>query len=106
LPDNQNYLSNLFLHSKINRTLKKGALISASLALRETLIAGYGQPDETSDFVTKTIGWEGDDCSLTFSTDLMGDANAMFKSKSVTNKIKELKLKKAKEAAASGAGAL
>jgi hypothetical protein len=39
LPDNQNYLSNLFLHSKINRTLKKGALISASL--------GESMSDET-----------------------------------------------------------
>ena len=77
-----------------------------ALALRETLIAGYGQPSKTTNFMTKTLIWEGDDCILSFDNELMGDANSRFTSKSVERKIKEIKLKKAKEAAASGAGAL
>lgn len=76
------------------------------LALRETLIAGYGQPDKTNNFMTKTLIWEGDDCVLSFENELMGDANARFTSKSVEKRIKEIKLKKAKEAASSGASGL
>jgi len=77
-----------------------------ALALRETLIAGYGQPDKTTNFMTETIRWEGDDCILSLDNKLMGGANARFSSKSVDKKIKETKVKKAKEEAASGAGAL
>jgi len=77
-----------------------------ALALRETLIAGYGQPTKTNTLMTKTLIWQGDDCELSFENELMGDANARFTSKSVESRIKEIKLKKAKEAAASGAGSL
>ena len=77
-----------------------------TLALKETLIAGYGKPDETSTFMTETIRWEGDDCILSLGNELMGGANARFSSKSVDKKIKEIKMKTAKEEAASGAGAL
>ena len=79
-----------------------------ALALRETLIAGYGQPSETTNFMTKTLIWEGDDCKLSLDNELSGlaGASARFTSNSVERKIKEIKLKKAKEAAASGAGAL
>jgi hypothetical protein len=77
-----------------------------ALALRETLIAGYGQPDKTTNFMTETIRWEGDDCILSLDNELMGGANARFSSKSVDKKIKEIKLRKAKDEAASGAEAL
>ena len=77
-----------------------------TLALKETLIAGYGQPDETNTFMTETIRWEGDDCILSLDKELMGGANARFSSKSVDKKIKDIKMKKAKEEAASGAGSL
>lgn len=77
-----------------------------AIALKETLIAGYGQPDDTNTFMTETIQWEGDDVMLRLNNELMGGANAHFSSKSVDKRIKEIKLKKAKEEAASGAGAL
>ena len=77
-----------------------------ALALKETLIAGYGQPDKTKSFMTETIRWEGDDCILTLDKELMGEANARFSSKSVDQKIKEIKMKKAKEEASSGADSL
>lgn len=77
-----------------------------ALALRETLIAGYGQPDENNKLMTDTIRWEGDDCILSLDNELMGGANARFSSKSVDKKIKEIKVKKAKDEAASGAGEL
>lgn len=77
-----------------------------SVALRETLIAGYGQPSATNSFMTDAIRWEGDDCVLIFNNELMGGANARFSSKSVDDKIKELKQTRAKEGAVSGASKL
>ena len=77
-----------------------------ALALRETLIVGYGQPITNRSFMSETTRWEGDDCTLSLNNELMGGASAHFSSKSVDQTIKETKLKKAKEEAATGAGAL
>jgi hypothetical protein len=56
--------------------------------------------------MSETTRWEGDDCTLSLNNELMGGASAHFSSKSVDQTIKETKLKKAKEEAATGAGAL
>jgi len=77
-----------------------------AIALQETLIAGYGPPDDTSNFMTKTLTWNGDNCVLSLDFQLMGDASARFSSKSVTERIKALKLEKAKAGAAAGADSL
>ena len=77
-----------------------------ALALRETLIVGYGQPITNRTFMSETTRWEGDDCTLSLNNELIGGASAHFSSKSVDQTIEETKLKKAKEEAATGAGAL
>lgn len=77
-----------------------------TLALKETLIAGYGQPSDTRSFMTETLEWEGSDCVLTLNFDVMGGARARFTSRSVDKKIKDLKLRKAKEGATSGVDSL
>jgi hypothetical protein len=76
------------------------------IALKETLIAGYGQPDKSSSFMTDSLSWSGDDCTSTLSFEMMGDANARFTSKSIDQKIKEIKLQKARDGAAAGIDSL
>lgn len=76
------------------------------IALRETLIAGYGEQDKTTSFMTDTLRWEGDDVVLTLNFELMGDAYARFSSKSVDTKIEDIKLQKARDAASTGADSL
>ncbi|TSA31963.1 MAG: hypothetical protein D4R65_10315 [Verrucomicrobiaceae bacterium] len=79
----------------------------SSLALKEVLIAAYGQPDKTMEMMTKTFEWNGDDCILRLSYGLGdGDATADFESKSVNEKIKSITEQKAKAGAAEGAKGL
>jgi len=76
----------------------------SSLALKDALIAAYGQPDETSNMMEETDTWNGDDCVLTWSTDGLGDdSSADFTSKSVDAKIKAITEQKAQAGAAAGA---
>jgi len=74
----------------------------SSLALKEVLIAAFGQPDKTSEFTGTTLEWTGDDCELNFKTELLGGSYAKFSSKSVNAKIKGITEQKAKAGAADG----
>ena len=74
----------------------------SSLALKEVLIAAFGQPDKTSEFTGTTLEWTGDDCELNFKTELLGGSYAKFSSKSVSAKIKDITEQKAKAGAADG----
>jgi len=75
-----------------------------SLALKATLVAAYGQPDETSQMLGETDTWNGGDCVLTFSTGGFGDdSSANFSSQSVDAKIQAITEKKAQSGAAAGA---
>jgi hypothetical protein len=67
----------------------------SSLALKDTLIAAYGQPDESDT-------WNGDDCVLEFYN-YHDDSSANFSSKSVDAKIKAITEQKAQSGAAAGA---
>jgi len=78
----------------------------STLALKEVLIAAYGQPDQTTNFMSKDLLWIGDDCKVTLAYELMGDASADFSSKSVDEKIKAITEEKAKSGAADGAKSL
>jgi hypothetical protein len=76
----------------------------SSLALKDALIAAYGQPDETSNMMGEADSWNGDDCVLSLTTEAIGDgSSADFSSKSVDAKIKAITEQKAKEGAAAGA---
>jgi hypothetical protein len=76
----------------------------SSLALRESLISAYGQPDETTDLFAKTLTWNGEDCTITLDSEAIGEGSvAVFSSKSVDAKIESITEQKAKAGAASGA---
>lgn len=90
-----------------NENLLENVIIRVSgeqnrVALRETLIAGYGEPMNTVSFMTNTIRWEGDDVVLTLYFSSMGVASARFSSRSVDKRIESIKLQKARDAAAEG----
>ena len=75
----------------------------SSLALKDTLVAAYGQPDDTSSMMGTTETWNGDDCVLIFATEFIGDdSSANFSSNSVDAKIQAITEQKAKDGASAG----
>jgi hypothetical protein len=78
----------------------------SSLALKEALVAAYGNADKDSDFMTETLTWEGEDCVLILAYDIEGNASANFTSKTVDAKIDAITEQKAKAGAAAGANGL
>lgn len=91
-----------FLQDILQSVMVKVKGEQSSLALKEVLIAAYGQPDETSSMMENTLTWNGNDCILTFTTGLMGDSHAEFSSKTVDAKIQAITAQKAKAGAAEG----
>lgn len=79
----------------------------SSLALKEALIAAYGQPDETVNMMSETLLWKGEDCTLALTANTMDDGSvAKFTSKSVDAQIQSITEQKAKAGAAEGASSL
>jgi hypothetical protein len=76
----------------------------SSLALKEVLLAAYGQPDKTETIMGERFIWNGEDCSLVLTSEIINEnSSANFTSRSVDREIQAITEQKAKAGAAVGA---